>query len=182
MKQCSKCGITKPLEEFYKMVGMRDGHRNDCKACNLAEKALRYRDNPSPARERMEKWKRDNPQRYAARQAGYRASGKKRIYDRRSHLKRKFGISREDYDQLLASQDGTCAICGRAPRDDIALHVDHEHGTGRIRGLLCFRCDNALGDFTDHPDLLVAAASYLGPVPKDPALERRLAELKASAN
>ncbi len=78
---------------------------------------------------------------------------------------------------MLAEQDGGCAICGRPPRNDIALHVDHEHGTGRIRGLLCFRCNNALGDFEDDHTRLGAALAYLGPVPKDDATVARLAAL-----
>lgn len=94
--------------------------------------------------------------------------------DRRSHLKRKYGITPEPYDALLAEQEGGCAICGRPPRSDIALHVDHEHGTGRIRGLLCFRCNNALGDFDDDHDRLAKAVHYLGPVPKSDAMQARL--------
>ncbi len=140
-------------------------------------KARRHQADPEPGRERARRWKRENPERDAARQAAYRASGKKRVSNRKSHLKRKFGITLAEYDRLLASQEGGCAICERPPREDSALHVDHEHGTGRIRGLLCFRCNNALGDLDDDHDRLVRALDYLGPVPKEPAVERRLAEL-----
>ncbi|HSH23225.1 MAG TPA: endonuclease VII domain-containing protein [Acidimicrobiales bacterium] len=160
------------------MVGMRDGHRNECKRCNLDAKARRHRENPGPARERVKQWKRDNPEREAARQAAYRASGRKAVSDRKSYLKRKYGISLEHYDALLEQQGGVCAICERPPRDDISLHVDHEHGTARIRGLLCFRCNNALGDFDDDHDRLVRAVSYLGPVEKDEATVARLEALQ----
>ncbi|HEX2040479.1 MAG TPA: endonuclease domain-containing protein, partial [Acidimicrobiales bacterium] len=60
---------------------------------------------------------------------------------------------------------GRCAICKRKPTKGISLHVDHEHRTRRVRGLLCFRCNNALGDFGDRSDLLVAALDYLTPPP-----------------
>ena len=90
---------------------------------------------------------------------------------------RKFGITVEQYEEMLVNQDGGCAICGRKP-GKISLHVDHDHETGRVRGALCFRCNNALGDFDDNGDWLVAAANYLGPAPKDPELIQRLDQLK----
>jgi hypothetical protein len=103
----------------------------------------------------------ENPEREAERQAAYRASGAKKISDRKSHLKRTFGITLDDYDRLLAAQGGGCAICGRPPREDIALHVDHDHATGKVRGILCFKHNNALGDFDDDAELLQRALAYL---------------------
>ena len=81
---------------------------------------------------------------------------------------------------MLADQGGVCAVCSREPTPGISLHVDHDHETGRIRGLLCFRCNNALGDLEDDPALLRVATRYLEPpAPRDPAIERRLDELRA---
>lgn len=159
------------LDEFYRMAGMRDGHRNECKRCNLDAKATRHRANPGPAIERAKARRADNPERERATKAAYVAAGRKRAVDRRYHLKRKYGITPEEYDALLAAQGGGCGICGRLPRDDIALHVDHDHTTGRIRGLLCFRCNNALGDFEDDPDRLSAALGYLGRTPENAAID-----------
>lgn len=62
---------------------------------------------------------------------------------------------------MLSEQCGGCAICGRKPRPDISLHLDHDHETGQLRGILCFRCNNALGDFDDDPALLQCALGYL---------------------
>lgn len=161
------------------MPEMRDGHRNDCKSCNLAAKAARYRANPGPARARAQQWRLDNPDRYAANQAEFRSSGRKALADRKSHLKRRFGMTPEQYDAMLVEQGGGCAICRRPPRSDISLHVDHDHSTGRIRGILCFRCNNSLGDLEDDPMLLRAALRYLEPAPiREPELDVRLAELK----
>ena len=67
----------------------------------------------------------------------------------------------EQYDTMLEAQDGGCSICGRPPRDDISLHVDHDHSTGEIRGILCFRCNNALADFQEDTGLLRNAIGYL---------------------
>ena len=74
---------------------------------------------------------------------------------------RKFGITVEQYEEMLEAQGGGCAICGRAPRSDISLHVDHDHEGGEVRGLLCFPCNQALGLMGDEPSRCVAAATYL---------------------
>jgi hypothetical protein len=78
---------------------------------------------------------------------------------RRNTLRRVFGLSLEEYDGLLKSQEGGCAICGRTT--EIALAVDHDHATGSVRGLLCRECNLGLGNFMDDPALLDAASSYL---------------------
>ena len=71
---------------------------------------------------------------------------------------------------MLAAQGGLCAICREAP----AEHVDHDHETGQVRGLLCFNCNGALGQFRDRTDLMLRAVAYLGN--GDPALASTLPE------
>ena len=61
---------------------------------------------------------------------------------------------------MLAEQGGGCAICGEPPKKR-ALHVDHHHDSGRVRGLRCFRCNSALGNFREDPAILTAALDYL---------------------
>ncbi len=161
MKRCTKCGEVRPTSEFYKAAGTRDGRRNDCKPCNLAAQAARNRLDPDANRERARLWRSANPDRVAEKQRAYTAAGRKRISDRKSYLKRKFGLTPEQYDAMLAAQGGVCHLCGRPPNESVALHVDHDHSTGQIRGILCFKCNNALGDFDDDPDRLMAAAMYL---------------------
>jgi hypothetical protein len=161
MKRCTKCGIEQPLANFYRAAGTRDGFRGDCKSCFQARAAARYRENPAPMRERARRWQQANPERVAENLRRYKESGRKAEANRRSHLKRKYGVTPEWYDEQLAAQGGGCAICGRPPRDDISLHVDHDHRTGALRGLTCFRCNNALGDFGDDAALIEKAAAYL---------------------
>ena len=160
-KRCKVCGELKSVDDFYRAAEMKDGYRNDCKGCNLAAKAARYRANPEPAIERTKRWRDENPERYREYQERWRASGKKKEADRRSYLRRKYGISVEQYDELFETQEGRCAICGSEPTPGISLHVDHDHETGERRGLLCFKCNNALGDFNDDTGQLIRAVAYL---------------------
>jgi hypothetical protein len=111
------------------------------------------------------------------------AMAKKLIYNKlgysenrarhRSHqLRYKFGITIEDYNRILDSQGGTCAICDRKNSTrkkgthnkqaiPMALSVDHDHKTGKIRGLLCNGCNTCLGRFRDDPALFEKAIEYL---------------------
>jgi hypothetical protein len=76
---------------------------------------------------------------------------------RHYHLKRRYGIGADDFDELVRQQGGVCPICGRADPE----HVDHSHETGEVRGILCFNCNGGLGQFRDSIDALLAAAQYL---------------------
>ncbi|MDQ0682730.1 MULTISPECIES: endonuclease VII domain-containing protein [Streptomyces] len=77
--------------------------------------------------------------------------------NRISYFKRKYGLSPAELDAMVAEQQGICCICLAAP----AEHVDHCHETGRVRGVLCFSCNAALGQFKDRPDVMRRAATYL---------------------
>jgi hypothetical protein len=93
MKRCKHCGEVKSLEDFYTDRKARDGRRPECKKCNLATRAAKYRENPRPAIERVMRWQRDNREKYQAKQREYAESGKKKISDRKSHLKRNYGMT-----------------------------------------------------------------------------------------
>lgn len=73
------------------------------------------------------------------------------------YLKNKYNITEEDYIVLRAKQNNACAICNIQTK----LHVDHDHETGQIRGLLCLKCNTALGTFGDSVEGLEVAINYL---------------------
>ena len=76
-------------------------------------------------------------------------------------LKRKYGISLDEYYQMLEAQDNKCAICPTNITDLGSAHVDHDHETGKVRGLLCDCCNIGLGHFRDNSNTLYSAADYL---------------------
>lgn len=142
MKTCSNCKETKSTDQFYKNRNHSTGIRNVCKLCQNTRRTENRRKNPDLARAAC----------------------------RRSKLKCKYGITQEQYEKMLLSQNGVCAICFNPSADDRRLHIDHCHTTNKIRGLLCHKCNNGLGIFRDNPTILQSAVDYLilhGNVPND---------------
>lgn len=83
----------------------------------------------------------------------------------KAFMKKRYGITWEDYQSLLDKQDGKCAICltdnAQNNRTSGKLFIDHCHSTGKVRGLLCSKCNHALGQFNDDENLLLSAVTYL---------------------
>lgn len=146
---CSKCGIQKPLSEFYRAKRHRGGYHTWCKECSNASRAR------SREREDVEERRARDRRRYQRE--------KDRWFE--YNILRRYGISLEFYQEMVERQEGKCAICGEEPDGETnqgRLHVDHDHNTQRVRGLLCGSCNSGLGYFRDSPRLLKEAATYLG--------------------
>ena len=88
----------------------------------------------------------------------YASRPERKEKQRARRLKRHYGISVEEYERMLCEAAGRCAVCGEELLDP---HVDHNHKTGKIRGLLCPQCNIGLGMFNDSAEILAKAASYL---------------------
>ncbi|MEU6077280.1 endonuclease VII domain-containing protein [Micromonospora sp. NPDC047074] len=82
-----------------------------------------------------------------------------RLYggSREYHLRRRYGIGEKEFQELLAEQGGVCAICGTPDPQ----HLDHDHRTGWVRGILCFNCNGGLGQFRDDQSRPAGAITYL---------------------
>lgn len=130
------------LAEYMRTNGEQQEKRN--------ERRRRYREDPEyRERERQQQyinWTRD--------------PSKRALAYRKHLLKKKYGLTLDQFDELLASQHGACAICLRE-QVGMRLHIDHDHSTGKIRGLLCSNCNTGLGMFGDSVDGLIAAIQYL---------------------
>lgn len=133
-KICSKCRIEKSLDSFG-VLREKDGLHPWCKSCKQKSEKSYYDRSDS-------------------------AKKKRTVYNR----KRKYGITLEEYEQLLISQNSCCAICKihlDTSTTNLSGHVDHCHETGKIRGLLCGQCNVGLGHFYENEDSLLNAIQYL---------------------
>lgn len=111
----------------------------------------------SGTKEYQRAWKALNP--------NYEKDAYSKYKDRKRDLRRErsYGISAEQFEQLLKDQEYRCKIC-RTKKVRIGqdyFHVDHNHETGKVRGLLCDKCNRGLGYFDDRSDLLEKAAAYI---------------------
>ena len=153
-KICTKCKQEKSLSEFYKHKRYKDGHCHTCKSCAYKQQK-EYRQQPKIAENRKQYYKeyiKTHKEQYKKTQ-------------RKSHLGRTFGITPEDYDQMVKDQNNLCAVCGKPETmmrngKPIALSVDHNHETGEIRGLLCFLCNSRLA-YLEDMDFVLKARLYL---------------------
>lgn len=160
-KACRKCGVTKPLSDFHRQPDMKDGHRHDCKGCHSLAHRKWYGENRDTEIARVKRWQQENKERVNASQRRRRAErgDEYKRKEREGHLLRKYGIRLRDFETLIFAQMGLCAICGRNERQ--RLHVDHDHRTGVVRGLLCGKCNKAIGLLEEEPTILRSAENYL---------------------
>lgn len=163
---CKKCEQEKPLSEFAwrnRASGLRQSR---CKPCAAAANRLSRQRNLQAARGR--------DRAYHAANRGRRNTGRSERYkDERARagrvssvLKARFGITVEQYNEMLERQGNVCAICKRPEtvthKGTVrALAVDHDRETGRVRGLLCMNCNVALGHADDDLEWFERAAAYL---------------------
>lgn len=108
-----------------------------------------YQNNKEKKLKKGKEWKKNNPDKVA-------------VISRRRTLKTKFQLTIEEYNQKLKEQNFCCAICKiHHESSKLQLAVDHDHGTGKIRDLLCGNCNRGLGFFKDSAEILSLAIQYL---------------------
>jgi hypothetical protein len=127
---------------------------------------LAYARDPEKAIETARAWQSKNPEYCATYNKGWakRNPDKVRESAHRTRLRR-YGITAHQFDEMLVAQRGLCAICSKTmkngSRSGDGLHIDHCHKTGAVRGLLCGKCNLAIGLFSDDPTSLAKAIDYL---------------------
>lgn len=143
-KACRKCGVTKTLADFSlsrKATETANAvYRSDCKECCSTRARQWFAENSDRANENRRRW----------------------------NLQNTYGLSVAEYNALLRKQGGVCAVCGKDEPNahgrtgkQFRLAVDHCHETGAVRGLLCQKCNRAIGLLGDDPALMRKAISYL---------------------
>lgn len=154
--RCSRCKQNKPRAAFAKNTSMRDGLRACCRECAAACHQQRQPAEGCNVRPRVTV---PEGHEYCRASDGLATLCKvcKAVKGRRHHLKRSYGLTGAERDARVVAQRGLRAICLDAP----AVHVDHCHKTGRVRGVLCFNCNSAIGKLGDDPEAARRAAAYL---------------------
>jgi len=155
-KKCSKCEKEKPLVQFVRDARRASGRGAHCISCNRILSASWHSKNREASREKSREWRLANPEKAREKSRRYAARHPEAVHS--AWLKTKYGITLDDYNALSEKQDGVCAICGER---ESTLHVDHNHITGVVRGLLCGNCNRALGMMKDNPMVFTSAARYL---------------------
>ena len=164
-KRCTSCGEIKPITEFYKNRCTSSGYGCWCKECDKASKKSYYRSERVRAAERARYLIRcstpEGKARLLARSKSYNQSPKGKLRAWQRYLEKNYGLTAEAYDLLLESQGGACAICGTSPQANRRHHVDHDHTKRVIRGILCGKCNQAIGLLNEDPELFDRAKEYL---------------------
>lgn len=145
-KYCPKCDLYQPVENFKKLTTDKslrkypDGYYWCCSKCY---KTISFTFDANSTTPLNRKWRR-------------REKRAKRI----DAVRKTYGLSQAEFELLITLQNNLCAICG-GKDDGKVLCIDHDHQTGKVRGLLCHNCNVGLGNFKDKPQILEAAIAYL---------------------
>ena len=161
MKICTKCK-RELSESDFTYDKQKLGLRPSCIGCasfdRLKIKQKEKEDNRRYYVENRDRLKTEALKRYITRSN----SPEFKIQMRNRNLISKFGITLDQYNEIFLKQQGKCAICETdKPKGRGSLHVDHDHKTGKIRGLLCHNCNVGLGNFKESIDIFKKAAIYL---------------------
>jgi hypothetical protein len=135
IKKCTVCGIWKGVSCFHKEARTTSGLRSSCKVCTNT----RLRESPATsAYIKSDRYKASQDKFWSV----YRRSDRRIESNKFGSIRRKYGLSRDEYNEMCDKQKGLCAVhgCGRT-----ASHIDHCHDTNLVRSLLCRQCNTVLG-------------------------------------
>jgi hypothetical protein len=144
VKTCSRCKIPKQLADFHKNKYKKDGYCYVCKSC----RSIRRTENRQKNKEYILAY--EHTPEYLNRQKD-------------NTFKRVYGITLEIYNEMVKQQKGLCKVCGKPENHKTKknLTVDHDHRTGKVRGLLCHRCNVVLGLVDEKVSILKCFKNYL---------------------
>lgn len=170
-KWCRSCEQTKSLDDFAGNRAAKDGYQAHCRECQADRYRAKREARGELVRPRvvpdgskfcrtcrtikpLGEWSRN-----AHASDGFQTRCKPctSAHARRKYFEKAYGLTEEAVEAMRVAQGGLCAIC----RSALAVHVDHDHRTGEVRGMCCFSCNAALGHFKDDPAVLRRAVGYL---------------------
>ena len=158
-KTCSKCGEEKPLDEYHKNKGRKDGYQYECKKCATERSKEYYSENKEKLLEQRKEYYSENKDKILEYKKEYYSENK----DRKKclYLQRTYGITLDEYNQMFTDQNGCCAVCGKHEKEHTkALSVDHDHETGEVRELLCHACNTSFGLLQEDPEIILSLLAY----------------------
>ena len=154
-KECATCKTIKPTSDFPKRSDSKDGLGRHCKPCRN-QYMREYQRNRPPLEYKIKR-----TQYYVNRMAKAKTCPQaQKKYKNRCQARRfnTYKLTANDYSKMVRKQKSLCAICGIYREN---LYIDHCHKTGKVRGLLCVKCNTGLGYFRDSIDVMQKAIKYL---------------------
>jgi hypothetical protein len=159
-KKCTKCLETYSVECFYKNM-------SSCKKCADESSRLWKINHPGWNTKKSNNWRKNKPEQYKEWYKGYIQNNRERknevskthyIKNRDKLFCKKYNCTQEQLDELRSRSNEKCEICGIESKK---LHIDHNHKTGKLRGILCNRCNMGIGSFEDSMELFQKVIEYL---------------------
>lgn len=143
---CRTCQKVKPTSCFH--MHKKSGFwRSECKTCSHERRLKRFADHPELKEIARKK-----------SQARDKANCERNYY---KYILKQYGLTKDDYQILVRRSSGLCEICRNPPVSRVRLAIDHDHETGKVRGLLCDKCNTAIGKLGDSTGSLFSAIDYL---------------------
>lgn len=144
MKECKRCGKFKSISEFYAPT-----HECRCKECVKEIRKQHYNENKEVIKTRVKKYRTENPEKI-----------------RDTKLKQAYGVGTEYFNAKLKEQGGVCAGCGRNRKSlwrgkEVEMALDHDHSTNKPRGVLCIKCNRALGLLEENIQTMQNLIEYI---------------------
>lgn len=163
-KVCTKCKIEKELIEFYREKAHKDGRTERCSIC-IKAKRLEYKlANPEKVKEAMRVSHKKYYHKYQQKRYAWRKENREKVYF--YGIKCTYGIEHHEFETMLKNQGSVCAGCKTefGTENQKKRCLDHCHKTGKVRGILCKRCNSILGMGEDNPIIFKNLINYLGAI------------------
>ena len=163
VKTCSACRQELTINNFYKNRGSSDGFCAQCIKCATPAIKKNYQQKREKFLEYKKQWYEKNKENQLLKLKKYYIKNRTKIIATRKEqrMQKLYGISLQEKEDMLHNQGNCCAICKSQTFTGSNWHIDHDHKTNKIRGILCGKCNHLIGLANDDTLILDAAIQYL---------------------